>query len=87
MVHGWVSGQVQGVGFRWHVRKWAHHLGVTGWVRNLEDHRVEFLAQAGASALEQFLQKVRQGPQGSKVTCVREEWPTEYQALGPFEIR
>ena len=87
VVHGWVSGQVQGVGFRWHVRKWAHHLAIRGWVRNLEDNRVEFLAQGEASVLEQFLQKVRQGPRGSRVTTVREEWPSEEQSLGPFEIR
>ena len=87
VVHGWVSGHVQGVGFRWHVRKWAHHLAVQGWVRNLEDDRVEFMAQAETAVLEQFLQKVRQGPQGSRVTSLREEWPSEVQTLGPFEIR
>jgi len=87
VVHGWVSGHVQGVGFRWHVRKWAHHLAVHGWVRNLEDDRVEFMAQAEAAVLQQFLQKVRQGPSGSRVTSLREEWPGEAPALGPFEIR
>ena len=40
-LHAWVSGDVQGVGFRWHVRQWAQHLGIRGWVRNLDSGSVE----------------------------------------------
>ncbi|MBN9417242.1 hypothetical protein ABS71_08320 [bacterium SCN 62-11] len=83
-VHAFVSGHVQGVSFRWHVRKWAHQLGIAGWVRNLEDGRVELQAQG--ERLEEFLQHVRRGPEGSRVTSVREDWP-DGPPLGTFEIR
>ncbi len=83
-VHAFVSGHVQGVGFRWHVRKWAHHLGIRGWVRNLEDDRVELQAQG--ERIEDFLQHVRRGPSGSRVNSLQEHW-LEGISLGPFEIR
>ena len=40
-----VSGRVQGVFFRDHTRRWASDLGLTGWVKNLSDGRVEVLAE------------------------------------------
>lgn len=83
-VHAFVSGHVQGVSFRWHTRRYAHHLGIHGWVRNLEDGRVELQAQG--ERIEEFLQQVRRGPEGSRVTSVHEAW-LDGVSLGPFEIR
>lgn len=42
--HALLTGRVQGVGFRWRVREKAEHLGLTGWVCNLPDGRVEGLS-------------------------------------------
>ena len=83
-VHAFVSGHVQGVGFRWHVRQWAQHLSIRGWTRNLEDGRVELQAQG--QRLEEFLQQVRRGPDGSRVTSVHEDW-LDGPELSHFEIR
>jgi acylphosphatase len=44
-VTAWVRGHVQGVGFRWWVRGRALELGLRGWARNLEDGRVEVVAE------------------------------------------
>lgn len=85
-LHGLVAGHVQGVGFRWHVRKWARHFGVEGWVRNLPDGRVEFMAQGPRPQLEALLAKVREGPAGSQVSALDPRW-IEHEALGPFSIR
>lgn len=43
--HIFISGRVQGVSFRWWVRNNAQKMDLTGWVRNLEDGRVEIVAE------------------------------------------
>ena len=59
-IHAYYSGQVQGVGFRFTARNIANELGVTGWVKNLRDGRVEVVAEAKEEALKDFLDKIRQ---------------------------
>jgi len=86
-VQVWVSGVVQGVGFRWHVLRHAQHLGIRGWVRNLADERVEMLAQGPAEQLQRLLEKVRQGPPHSRVRDLEQVWHSGHPELGPFSIR
>ncbi len=70
----WVSGHVQGVGFRWYIRREAVELGLTGRVRNLPDGRVEVAVSAGKpEALSAFRERLRQGPPGARVTRLEEE--------------
>ena len=69
----WLSGHVQGVGFRWFVRRAAQELGVTGRVRNLADGRVEVEAKGEPEALNALRAQLRQGPPGSRVTRLEEE--------------
>ena len=57
-----VRGTVQGVGFRWFVRERARALRLTGWVCNLPDGSVEFLANGPAPAVEALIDAVRAGP-------------------------
>lgn len=54
-VHALYSGHVQGVGFRFTAENIAAGLGVTGWVKNLADGRVEVVAEAEEEALNSFL--------------------------------
>jgi acylphosphatase len=65
-----VSGRVQGVGFRYFVEKNATRLGITGWVRNLDDGRVEAHAQGTAEQLAALEGLLRQGPHWSEVRGV-----------------
>ena len=53
--HIFFSGEVQGVGFRYSAKYLARPLGLTGWVRNLPDGRVEMEAQGEDRAVEQLL--------------------------------
>ena len=53
--HIFFSGTVQGVGFRFAVQRYARDLGLTGWVRNLSDGRVEVLAQGEKKKLERLI--------------------------------
>lgn len=65
-----VSGRVQQVGYRDFVVRQAHRLGVTGWVRNLSDGRVEMLADGEQAAVDAFLAVCREGPQLARVDDV-----------------
>lgn len=69
-VHLFVSGRVQGVNFRGSTRVQAQRLGVVGWIRNLQDGRVEAVAQGDSAALDRFVEFVSAGPPGSKVLDV-----------------
>ncbi|MDD5348294.1 MAG: acylphosphatase [Candidatus Omnitrophica bacterium] len=56
--HVFYSGRVQGVGFRYTVEDLALNLGVTGWVKNLRDGRVELVAEAEEGTVRDFLDRV-----------------------------
>ncbi|MDD4939350.1 MAG: acylphosphatase [Candidatus Omnitrophica bacterium] len=59
-VHVYYTGRVQGVGFRFTVEEIAREMGISGWVKNLRDGRVELTAQAEDSSLKEFLEKINQ---------------------------
>jgi len=58
-IHIYYSGSVQGVGFRFTAESAAQTLGVTGWVKNLEDGRVEVVCEGEEAALNKFLDKIK----------------------------
>jgi acylphosphatase len=62
-----VSGRVQGVYFRYFTQRKAKELGVVGSVRNLDDGRVEIIAQAEATTLQAFLRWCDKGPKTARV--------------------
>ena len=80
-VHVFIDGRVQGVAYRFFAEKFANRLRLTGWVKNLEDGRVEVLAEGPAHAIESFLDRLREGPSLAHVERfdVRRE-----QATGEF---
>jgi acylphosphatase len=57
-----VSGQVQGVGFRWWTRARAGELGLVGFARNLADGRVEICAQGTLEAIERLRELIEEEP-------------------------
>jgi acylphosphatase len=68
-----VSGRVQGVGYRYFVQDAAEKFGIAGYVRNLDDGRVEVLAVGTSGQLAQFRELLKRGPTFSSVSEVREE--------------
>ena len=70
-IHLEVSGQVQGVGFRWFVADRARRLRLSGWVRNCPDGKVEIAASGNADVLAQLEAAVTSGPPGAQVEKVR----------------
>ena len=67
-----ISGQVQGVGFRYFAQRSAARHQVRGYVRNLEDGRVEALAEGPPNAVEEFKHDLTAGPSYSKVEHLEE---------------
>jgi acylphosphatase len=65
-----VSGRVQGVFYRASAQRYAQSMGLTGWVRNLRDGRVELLACGEASALAELEKWLEIGPEYAKVTNI-----------------
>jgi len=66
-----VTGRVQGVGFRWWVRRVAEGLALQGWVVNGDDERtVELVAEGDPAALDELERLLHQGPQGARVEAV-----------------
>lgn len=68
-----VSGRVQGVGFRFFAERTASSLEVSGYARNLFDGRVEVYAIGGADQLEALRNALRRGPRMAQVDRVNEE--------------
>ncbi len=84
--HVLISGQVQGVCFRDAYRRLALQHGVSGWVRNLPDGRVEAVLEGPPDGVHCLVDWAHQGPAAATVTAVavREERP---EGLSHFVIR
>ncbi|MEN3747868.1 acylphosphatase [Sphingomonas sp. HF-S3] len=77
-----VSGRVQGVTYRdWTVRT-AKKFGLTGWVRNLSDGRVEILADGEEEAIGQLVEACREGPTMARVDNVSAVHDTDKPVKG-----
>lgn len=77
-----ISGRVQGVFFRAHTQKEAVLRGVTGWVRNLFDGRVEIMVEGEKAQVEHLIAAVKQGPPQAHVEDACVEW---LEFAGEFE--
>ena len=81
-----VRGRVQGVWFRRYTQNVANELGISGWVRNLEDGRVEVEASVPEELFESFVAALRKGPPLARVDDIEiEEISRSYS--GGFEVR
>lgn len=83
-LHAFVSGLVQGVFFRRNTVVVAKRLGLTGFVRNLVDGRVEVVAEGNKGVLEEFLVFLRKGPSGARVDNVEFNFLETEEGLKDF---
>jgi acylphosphatase len=86
-VHVYYSGRVQGVGFRYSVREVACGFEVAGFVRNLNDGRVELLAEGEEEELKGFLEAIRASHLGSYIRQCDVIWQDATREFKGFEIR
>jgi acylphosphatase len=82
----YISGIVQGVGFRYFARHHARLLKLTGWAKNLSDGRVEVLAIGPSERLDDLASALHKGPPMSHVRSV-EEQETTPQDCSDFQVR
>lgn len=85
--HIFVSGRVQGVLFRDSARRRARQLGLTGWVRNLSDGRVEAVFEGEEPAVEEMISWAKHGPAFAKVEDLKVAFEEYCGKLGDFEIK
>ncbi|MGC3991817.1 MAG: acylphosphatase [Chthoniobacteraceae bacterium] len=65
--HVFYEGRVQGVGFRYTTKRIASGFEVTGWVRNLDDGRVELRITGDEEEADAFLEAIRDSELGSHI--------------------
>ena len=85
--HIWVTGRVQGVGFRAYVESIARQAEVTGWVRNVGYDTVEAVAEGERANVERFIELMKQGPRAARVDESRVEWEDVTGEFAEFGMR
>jgi acylphosphatase len=86
-VHLFISGQVQGVGFREFTQREARQLGLTGFVKNLPDGRVEAVIEGPADKLVALLEKLKRGPRAARVDKLDQKDEPAEGEFETFEVR
>lgn len=81
-----ISGLVQGVFFRSFTKEKADSLGVTGWVKNLPDGRVEAVFEGEKEKILKMLELCEQGPPSARVENIQVFWEEFKGEFGDFRI-
>ena len=84
--HAYITGSVQGVSFRYYTYHEALKHGLRGWVRNLEDGRVEAVFEGEKAGIEEVLEWSQNGPPAAKVENVEVEWEEPSDSLTSFKV-
>ena len=83
--HVTVTGRVQGVFFRAWMKQQADELGVTGWVRNCPDGRVDAHVEGDETAVQRLIELLHRGPPSARVEDVH-LWNVETFDFDDFEV-
>jgi len=84
--HVFIKGEVQGVFYRVWVRTQAEGLGLTGWIKNLTDGRVEAVFEGSKDKVEEIISKCKIGPSVAGVKQVDIKWEKATKEYAGFEI-
>ncbi|MFC1663573.1 acylphosphatase [Patescibacteria group bacterium] len=85
--HIFVIGKVQGVFFRLNTEERAKKLGITGWIKNLEDGRIEAIFEGKKESVEKIIKWTKMGPLTAKVNKADIKWQEYKDEFKDFEIR
>lgn len=84
--HVYVTGKVQGVFFRQNTKRQAQSHGVNGWVKNLEDGRVEAVFEGEEDAVKAVVEFCKSGPKGAEVISIDVNWEPFREEFQGFAI-
>lgn len=86
-VHVFISGFVQGVGFRYFLKRQAGRLGLNGFVRNTIDRRVEAVFEGEKENVDEIIEICRKGPFLAEVENIEVKWESSQKDTpSSFEI-
>lgn len=83
--HVFISGFVQGIGFRAFIRSNAQRKGLTGWVRNRSDGRVEAVLHGDKQKIEEVIKECNKGPFLAEVENVVVNWEKVSEKFETFQ--
>jgi len=84
--HVLISGRVQGIGFRFFVSSVARRRGLKGYVRNLDDGRVEILLQGDEEVIKETLEIIKSGHPLAKINKIEVNWKNKGENFEDFQI-
>ena len=82
--HAFISGEVQGVGFRFHTQIKARNLGLKGWVKNLDNGDVEAVFEGKEDKVKEMIEWCKKGPDSALVKEVKvdfEDYSGEFESF------
>jgi acylphosphatase len=85
--HVWISGDVQGVFFRSHIRSHAVLREIRGWAKNLIDGRLEAVFEGKKENVDEILRFCSEGPVGAKVDNTEVKWEKPTSGFRDFQVR
>jgi len=82
-----ISGRVQGVGFRYFAKYKADEIGITGWVKNTPDGKLEIEASGDSENLQTFIDWMKIGPSRAVIKTANISEITPVRTFTNFSIR
>ena len=82
-----IHGKVQGVGYRFFATRVARRLGLKGHIQNLRDGTVEAMVEGEGSAIDEWIEELREGPRFAEVSRIDQEKRDYRGTFGDFDVK
>ena len=82
-----IHGKVQGVGYRFFATRVARRLGLKGHIQNLRDGTVEAMVEGEGSAIDDWIEELREGPRFAEVSRIDQEKRDYRGTFGDFDVK
>jgi acylphosphatase len=82
-----IHGKVQGVGYRFFATRVARRLGLKGHIQNLRDGTVEAMVEGEGTAIDEWIEELREGPRFAEVSRIDQEKRDFRGTFGDFDVK